>query len=308
MSTPTELEAYFLKLVNAERAKAGVTALTIDSELVASAHSHSAWMDSVDTLSHTGVGGSSPGDRIEDAGYDARGWGENVGYVSGSACAVMDKAEVEQLHQNLMNSSGHRANLLSANFKEIGIGLEHGDMNGRPAVFVTQNFGTPTAAEAAENDGVTPLPGPTPEPQPIPLPHPEPIPLPLPQPEPTPGLALMGSWKSETIGGTRGDDRIDAKGGHDRLYGGLGDDSLTGGSGRDDFVFTGKLWGDDKVTDFQRGDDLVFSKSVAGTVQNVLDHAHTDNGNTVIDFGTDQTVTLLGVDAHVLTHATVNLA
>jgi uncharacterized protein YkwD len=34
MSTPTELEAYFLQLVNAERAKAGVTALTIDSRVV----------------------------------------------------------------------------------------------------------------------------------------------------------------------------------------------------------------------------------------------------------------------------------
>jgi len=50
-----------------------------------------------------------------------------------------------------MNSPGHRANLLNPNLTEIGIGLKHGDMKGMSAVFVTEDFGTPTTAEAADH-------------------------------------------------------------------------------------------------------------------------------------------------------------
>ncbi len=52
----------------------------------------------------------------------------------------------------LMNFPGHKANILNANFNEIGIGLTQGDYKGRPAIFVTQDFGKPTASEAAEPD------------------------------------------------------------------------------------------------------------------------------------------------------------
>ncbi len=51
-----------------------------------------------------------------------------------------------------MNSPGHRANILSGNFAEIGIGITQGDYKGRPAIFVTEDFGRPTATEAAEPD------------------------------------------------------------------------------------------------------------------------------------------------------------
>ena len=45
------------------------------------------------------------------------------------------------LHTNLMNSSGHRANLLNGNFREIGLGFEVGDYRGRSTAFVTEDFG-----------------------------------------------------------------------------------------------------------------------------------------------------------------------
>jgi uncharacterized protein YkwD len=70
---PTELEIYFLELVNAARAEAGVPPLTFDDELMVAADDHSAWMDATDTVSHTGADGSSPEDRITAAGYEARG-------------------------------------------------------------------------------------------------------------------------------------------------------------------------------------------------------------------------------------------
>ena len=46
----------------------------------------------------------------------------------------------------------HRANILSADMREIGIGLHQGVMNGMPTAFVTEVFGIPTAAEAVETD------------------------------------------------------------------------------------------------------------------------------------------------------------
>jgi serralysin len=148
---PTALETYFLQLVNDARAVAGVQPLAFDGELVAAARDHSAWMDATDTASHTGAGGSSIEDRIAAAGYEATQDGENIWYLFGDGMAL-DTNAAEQLHQSLMNSPGHRANLLNPSFEDIGIGLVEGDYQGRPAVFVAQNFGTPTDAERAEPD------------------------------------------------------------------------------------------------------------------------------------------------------------
>jgi uncharacterized protein YkwD len=151
----SDLENHLLQLVNASRAQAGLAPLVFDAELGAAAQNHTVWMDQTDTFSHTGVGNSSPGDRIAAAGYDDAGWAENVAYTSWwdpTGTVMMNQATVDQLHQQLMNSPGHRANILSADMREIGIGLHQGVINGMPAAFVTEVFGIPTAAEAVETD------------------------------------------------------------------------------------------------------------------------------------------------------------
>jgi uncharacterized protein YkwD len=146
-------ENYLLQLINDSREDAGVKPLGFDAELVRAAGKHSDWMVAQDVFSHTGANGSSASGRMTTEGYGWRAAGENIAYISGTGAATVDAADVEQLHTNLMNSSGHRANLLSANFEEIGIGITQGDFRGRPAIFVTEDFGRPTAAEAAETDG-----------------------------------------------------------------------------------------------------------------------------------------------------------
>ncbi|MFC3124229.1 CAP domain-containing protein [Pseudoroseomonas globiformis] len=176
---PTDLEIYFLGLVNASRAQAGVKPLSFDGELLHAAGQHSDWMVAQDVFSHTGAGGSSPAQRVTQAGYGWTSTGENIAYIGGAGAATLDRGDVDQLHANLMNSAGHRANLLNPNFSEIGIGLTQGDFNGRPAVFATQNFGRPNAAEAAEADAPglsapSPLPQPSPAPSPVPAPGPGP--------------------------------------------------------------------------------------------------------------------------------------
>ena len=40
-----------------------------------------------------------------------------------------------------MNSSGHRANLLNPNFREVGLGFEVGDYRGRSSAMLTEDFG-----------------------------------------------------------------------------------------------------------------------------------------------------------------------
>lgn len=136
-------EQYFLELINAERKKAGVQPLAFDYDLSEAAAKHTSWMLATDTFSHTGAGGSSPTQRIQAAGYSLNGsWatGENIAWATTRAPTGYAD-EVRLLHTNLMNSAGHRANILNGNFREVGLGFEVGDYRGRSGAFVTENFG-----------------------------------------------------------------------------------------------------------------------------------------------------------------------
>lgn len=135
-------EQYLLELINAERAKAGVQPLAFDNDLSEAAEGHSQWMLAADVFSHTGSGGSSSTQRMKAAGYDLQGsWatGENIAWATTRAPTGYQD-EVKLLHTNLMNSTGHRANLLNPNFREVGLGVEVGDYRGRSSAFVTEDF------------------------------------------------------------------------------------------------------------------------------------------------------------------------
>ena len=142
-------EAKRLGFSNAEIADMNLPTVLLDplagiAELAQSADAHSAWMLSSDTFSHTGEGGSSAGDRMEQAGYVFSGswsWGENIGY-RGSSGNIDVTSAIYKLHYGLFDSDGHRANILNPVFAEIGIGAKNGDYLGYDAVMVTQNFAT----------------------------------------------------------------------------------------------------------------------------------------------------------------------
>ena len=142
MSQATAYEQLMLELVNRERAKTGAQPLALNSDLNESADSHSSWMIATDTFSHTGSSGSSPHQRMIDAGYTFAGsWSsaENIAWASTRAPAGLQD-EVELLHTNLMNSPGHKANILNGTFREIGIGFDAGSYQTWEGAFVTQNF------------------------------------------------------------------------------------------------------------------------------------------------------------------------
>lgn len=132
-------EQQFLSLVNQERTSRGLAALTPQPVVTESlSRPWALKMAATGRLEHSGSG-----DQIFDAVAvlfpTITGVGENVGYAS----------TVDQLHRALMDSPVHRANLLSAKFGHIGLGVaEIGS-----TVWVTQTFftlaGTPTAPAAA---------------------------------------------------------------------------------------------------------------------------------------------------------------
>ncbi|MGC5050612.1 CAP domain-containing protein [Micromonospora sp. DT48] len=101
-------------LVNAERAKAGCGALSINDKLMTAAQRHSQDQADHQNMSHTGSDGSDPGDRIDRVDYAWRTYGENVAWNQRTPAAVMDA---------WMNSPGHRQNILNCAFTEIGVGV-----------------------------------------------------------------------------------------------------------------------------------------------------------------------------------------
>jgi uncharacterized protein YkwD len=175
MSNANDLELEMLALINAERAEAGLNALRLNTALNDAAEDHSQWMLDADVFSHTGQSGSSAGDRMGDAGFAFEGawsWAENIGWQSARGEPGFSD-DVADIHAGLMNSPGHRANLLDPNLEEIGIGVEIGEFTTGggdwEAVMITQNFATTDADTSAQADPgtgetVTPEDEPAPEP------------------------------------------------------------------------------------------------------------------------------------------------
>lgn len=110
--------------------------------LAVSAERHSQWMIDTDTFSHTGAGGTDPGQRMTDAGYVFSGgwsWGENLAYASLTGGRTINNV-IGVHHQTLMLSPGHRVNIMRDSFREIGYSQANGDYRGAPGSMVTENF------------------------------------------------------------------------------------------------------------------------------------------------------------------------
>ncbi len=109
-------EQKMIQLVNQERQKAGVSPLTIDPELSRVARIKSQDMKDKGYFSHTSPTYGSPFDMMKSFGITYRAAGENIALNS----------SVEGAHTSLMNSEGHRENILNSSFTHIGIGIVDG--------------------------------------------------------------------------------------------------------------------------------------------------------------------------------------
>lgn len=114
-STDVELQKFadeVLKLVNEERAKAGLSALTTNTTLQNAANKRA--QEIVSSFSHTRPDGRSTFTVLDEYKISYRAAGENIAYGQRTASEVMN---------GWMNSSGHRANILGSQFGKVGIGV-----------------------------------------------------------------------------------------------------------------------------------------------------------------------------------------
>jgi uncharacterized protein YkwD len=122
-----DLEARMLVLVNNERTRAGLSPLTADPELTEVARRHSIDMFARGYFAHLNPEGRSPFERMREA---------NVSYLTaGENLALAPTLQIA--HNGLMNSPGHRANILHRNFGRVGIGILDGGVHG---LMITQDF------------------------------------------------------------------------------------------------------------------------------------------------------------------------
>lgn len=122
-----DLEAKMLALVNEERAKEGLNALVADTALTRVARLHSHDMFARGYFAHVSPDGVTPADRVKAAGIRYLITGENL--ALGPTLQIC--------HAGLMNSPGHKANILHKSYGRVGIGILDGGLRG---LMVSQEF------------------------------------------------------------------------------------------------------------------------------------------------------------------------
>lgn len=116
----TQAEAV-LKLVNAERSKAGLQPLTLSEKLTNIAYTKAKDMAEKNYFSHQSPTYGSPFDMLKQFGVSFSAAGENIAAGQRSAEEVMN---------SWMNSSGHKANILNKNYTQLGVGFYRGGSYG----------------------------------------------------------------------------------------------------------------------------------------------------------------------------------
>ena len=124
----TANEQQLLDLTNQARANSGLRMLRMDPRLCRAARLHSANMARQNSMSHS-LDGRSHQHRTQEAGYPSGMVAENICYSQGNPQAAIN---------TWLNSSGHRTNMLSYQYADLGVGIGY-SRNGQP--YYTQVFG-----------------------------------------------------------------------------------------------------------------------------------------------------------------------
>ncbi len=120
-------EAEMLQMINEERQKHGLKPLQADTEILQVARAHSHDMFAKGYFAHDNLEGKDPFDRMRAANISFGTAGENLALAQ----------TVEIAHTNLMNSPGHRENILNPSFGRVGIGILDGGFYG---LMISQEF------------------------------------------------------------------------------------------------------------------------------------------------------------------------
>ncbi len=139
-----------ISLTNSQRVKAGLSPLSENPQLDTAASAKAANMFAENYWAHFAPSGKSPWDFIQGSGYKFKFAGENLAknfYTSGE---VVDA---------WMASPTHKENIVSPKYKEIGMAVVEGNLNGQKTTLVVQMFGnsdTITAVAQQESFRIVP--------------------------------------------------------------------------------------------------------------------------------------------------------
>lgn len=128
-----------LELTNQKRAEQGLSPLTINSKLNESAQRKAGDMFAFNYWAHISPSGRNPWSFFQEVGYKYVYAGENL---------ARDFMDSDATIEAWMNSPTHRDNILNSNYKEIGISVINGTLNGVETTLVVQHFGTSTESTA----------------------------------------------------------------------------------------------------------------------------------------------------------------
>lgn len=124
-----------LILTNQKRAEAGLAPLVIDDRLSNAAAGKARDMFINNYWAHISPDGKTPWIFIRSAGYNYQFAGENLARGFSSSPDVVSA---------WMNSTSHRDNMLSVNYKNVGFAVEQGKLNGEDTILVVEMFGSTT--------------------------------------------------------------------------------------------------------------------------------------------------------------------
>ena len=130
-----------VSLTNAERSAAGLSNLKVDPRLVSAAHAKAQNIFDLQYWAHYGPNGESPWQFIVSSGYGYVYAGENLAKGFNSSEAV---------HSAWMASQTHRDNIMNGNYRDIGIAVVPGTLQGSEVLLVVQMFGSLEEHEVSE--------------------------------------------------------------------------------------------------------------------------------------------------------------
>lgn len=153
-----------IRLTNEQRLINGLDVLKESSVLSSAAQAKGADMLNKGYWAHFAPDGTSPWSFFINFGYRYTFAGENL---ARDFCSASDAVRA------WMNSPSHKENILSPNYKEIGIGVVQGNLSGSETTIIVQFFGSRLNSESASipvaKAQVLPSPSSTPTPSPLPV-------------------------------------------------------------------------------------------------------------------------------------------
>ncbi len=138
-----------LELTNHDRQLNGLPPLNLNEILTFSAQAKANDMAKKGYFSHTAPDGKKPWDFIDRNKYAYIFVGENL---------AMNFTSAQTVHSALMNSPGHRHNILNKRYSDVGLAVAKGVINGKPTDILVELFAvraTPKTAVAVKKPEVT---------------------------------------------------------------------------------------------------------------------------------------------------------